>query len=810
MANRFTKVTPVEYIPGNTNLMLQAGLVKDNKVQKELNNYTNSIDYLGNIPTIYDLDFKYKNEKFDQVRSKIQTLVKSNNDILSPQSKQEFNNIINDSVKDLGLYNSQQRVMANEALSKTITDETDRNFLIAKRTTDEVYETSGNPNSRYLTDIVSAPKSVDVGAVLRADLDKVASNIYTNKNGDYSYKKSTNLVPLTNASGVTLTDPNTGEILYQNNPIELAYQNATNNSKVYEALVNEWRANNGKTLYDNPTEDEMKDVLVKKAWETGKHFIKQEIVEEIKDDNNKTSGKSSSKGGRTGSDGYALEPVDNVVINGDVVSNKLTEGFTYSSYLNNMFKGINPSLDVILDVGGEFIPRDFKKVSYIDLNENKYAKDKFDKWSSQFDNSPTNPNYKLVEKFKKGTANEQERQQILYKFYDYYKNLNANVTIQIEQTHGTSGEVLTQKLSNKDFSKSQFYNPKTGAIYTGDELEYSGYDMVNGQIIGTYKGAVGYENNLEDPNQIPNLAAGSAVNIVKDGRQETLIMLKPTQHLDKDMNPNSPNYGQYTFQDTVDRLLEQPKFEPGIPTKINDTYAIRYLPENKLDAAGYVLTYKNSKGEIEYWKKDGNQFITTPVYNKLSTDDTQTLFDSPGAKELILSGSKQDNTQSNSTNVSSTITDKRYAPMLNLLKDVEAKTYDTLLGNSEDRFTPNKKVSQMTVDELLDFSNPSGVYGTWSKTLKGKSNQGTASTPMGKYQILGTTLRNLKRAMGLKGDEIFTPEMQDKMFLYLLNNRLGLGNDVASKRKQLRSEWEGLNNISDKDLDLAINQIENS
>ena len=454
--------------------------------------------------------------------------------------------------------------------------------------------------------------------------------------------------------------------------------------------------------------------------------------------------------------------------------------------------------------------KELKENTYEDISSNSFTKNKFDKWSSQFDDSPTNPNYKLAEKFKKGTATEKEREQILYKFYDYYKNLNANVTIQLEQKHGPSREVLTEKLSNRVFGKSEFYNPKTGEIKTGDELENDGYLMNDGVIVGTYRGAVGYENTLNDTNKIPNLAAGSAVNIVKDNKQETFIMLKPTQHLDKDMNPNSPTYGQYTFQDTIDRLLEQPKFEPGIPTKINDTYAIKYLPENKLDAAGYVLTYRNSKGELEYWKKDGNQFITTPVYNKLSTDDTQTLFDSPGAKELILSGSKEDNAQSNGTNVTSTITDKRYAPMLNLLKDVEAKTYDTLLGNSEDRFTPNKKVSQMTVDELLDFSNPSGVYGTWSKTLKGKSNQGVASTPMGKYQILGTTLRNLKRAMGLKGDEIFTPEMQDKMFLYLLNNRLGLGNDVASKRKQLRSEWEGLNNISDKDLDLAINKIENS
>lgn len=68
------------------------------------------------------------------------------------------------------------------------------------------------------------------------------------------------------------------------------------------------------------------------------------------------------------------------------------------------------------------------------------------------------------------------------------------------------------------------------------------------------------------------------------------------------------------------------------------------------------------------------------------------------------------------------------------------------------------RLTEMTVDEALAFADPSGPYGQWVKTQVGR-----VATPMGAYQIVGTTLRAAKNAMGLQGDELMTPELQEKI-----------------------------------------------
>ena len=68
------------------------------------------------------------------------------------------------------------------------------------------------------------------------------------------------------------------------------------------------------------------------------------------------------------------------------------------------------------------------------------------------------------------------------------------------------------------------------------------------------------------------------------------------------------------------------------------------------------------------------------------------------------------------------------------------------------------KLTAMTVDQAIAFSDPKGPYGQW---VKGKI--GRVATPMGAYQIVGTTLRAAKRALGLAGDELMTPELQERL-----------------------------------------------
>ena len=75
-------------------------------------------------------------------------------------------------------------------------------------------------------------------------------------------------------------------------------------------------------------------------------------------------------------------------------------------------------------------------------------------------------------------------------------------------------------------------------------------------------------------------------------------------------------------------------------------------------------------------------------------------------------------------------------------------------------------LTDMTVDQALQFAAPSGAYG---QSVKGQI--GRVATPMGAYQIVGTTLRAAKDAMGLTGNERMTPETQDRIGMWIYQNQ---------------------------------------
>lgn len=74
---------------------------------------------------------------------------------------------------------------------------------------------------------------------------------------------------------------------------------------------------------------------------------------------------------------------------------------------------------------------------------------------------------------------------------------------------------------------------------------------------------------------------------------------------------------------------------------------------------------------------------------------------------------------------------------------------------------------------------------------RAKYGNGQGSSALGRYQIVGKTLRGLIQSMGLSGNELYDPAMQDRLARELLRQRQGQG--VAG----LRSEWEGLKGVPD-------------
>lgn len=89
---------------------------------------------------------------------------------------------------------------------------------------------------------------------------------------------------------------------------------------------------------------------------------------------------------------------------------------------------------------------------------------------------------------------------------------------------------------------------------------------------------------------------------------------------------------------------------------------------------------------------------------------------------------------------------------------------NALLGfsNREGGAFAGTKLTDMTVDQAIDFSKPGSPYANYSK-----EKLGYIATPMGTFQIVGQTLRNAKAEMGLTGNEKMTPELQESIAKHL-------------------------------------------
>ena len=132
--------------------------------------------------------------------------------------------------------------------------------------------------------------------------------------------------------------------------------------------------------------------------------------------------------------------------------------------------------------------------------------------------------------------------------------------------------------------------------------------------------------------------------------------------------------------------------------------------------------------------------------------------------------------------------------LMSLIDQTEAGgDYTTLFDYSQrdGRRFAGVDVTKMSIGELKNFANDE--YGKWSKEKLGYK-----ATPMGRYQIVGTTLAQTAKELGLDDDTIFTPEVQDRMFLHL----------ATKNKNNLRGTWEGLKHVSNSQLNAAIKELE--
>lgn len=78
----------------------------------------------------------------------------------------------------------------------------------------------------------------------------------------------------------------------------------------------------------------------------------------------------------------------------------------------------------------------------------------------------------------------------------------------------------------------------------------------------------------------------------------------------------------------------------------------------------------------------------------------------------------------------------------------------------------NVRLTDMTVNEALQFSDPNGPY---AAAVRGQV--GRTATPMGAYQVVGRTLRAAAQGLGLTGNERMTPELQDAIGMWIYQNQ---------------------------------------
>ena len=147
--------------------------------------------------------------------------------------------------------------------------------------------------------------------------------------------------------------------------------------------------------------------------------------------------------------------------------------------------------------------------------------------------------------------------------------------------------------------------------------------------------------------------------------------------------------------------------------------------------------------------------------------------------------------------------------------------YDALLNQSQNNQFADIKVSQMNLGGVLNFQTDRGgnSYHAWSKANMPEGTEaklrGLGSTPAGKYQFIGDTMKYMKdkawTELGFDENTPFNEDTQDALFLWLAQDKMKGASTQEQKRAALRSTWEGIKDpakVSNAQVDKIIASVE--
>ena len=142
------------------------------------------------------------------------------------------------------------------------------------------------------------------------------------------------------------------------------------------------------------------------------------------------------------------------------------------------------------------------------------------------------------------------------------------------------------------------------------------------------------------------------------------------------------------------------------------------------------------------------------------------------------------------------------------ISGTEADSYDSMFGNAErvDGKFLGTELTAMPMSAVFDLVELNGDFHKRNLEL------GHDTTAVGKYQFVGSTLRDLRdrgilEELGIDDDTIFDEETQDKIAVHLARRRVKPEYSMAKARTELIKEWEGFGKLPEKALDEIINEI---
>ena len=119
--------------------------------------------------------------------------------------------------------------------------------------------------------------------------------------------------------------------------------------------------------------------------------------------------------------------------------------------------------------------------------------------------------------------------------------------------------------------------------------------------------------------------------------------------------------------------------------------------------------------------------------------------------------------------------------------------YNALFGyqNRPDGRFSDINLTSMPISDVLAFTDPSGPYAQYVKGQVGR-----VATPVGAYQVVGSTLRDAVNALGIDPNTPFSPATQDRIGQWILENQgTGAWEGYSPNASPIQISTSGVNDM---------------